>query len=459
MGINMTKSDAKDMTVGSPVKLILAFSAPLIAGNIFQLLYTMVDTMVVGQKLGVTALAALGTIDTINWTTSGMVLGLTQGCGIIMSQTFGKKDNEKLSLVIGNSITLSAIMAIILLILIQLLINPALLFLRLDENIMPLSEMYLRIIIGGIPIVVAYNIGAVILRSIGDSKSPLKAMIISTVLNVVLDIIFVCYLNWGIAGAAIATLIAQLFSAIYCAKKILSVDIITLKKKFFKPEISLIINLLKMGAPLALQNVIISLGGLILQAIIDGYGVLVIAASTATNKLYGILECAASAYGYAMTTYVGQNYGAGNINRIRKGVTTANIISFISCIIISAITISFGKVFLGWFINGTPEEELTTMKYAYIFLCTMSITLPILYIIYIFRSVMQGLGHPVIPMVTGFVELLIRLLAAWILPMKFGPSSLFVAHVLAWVGSDVLLIPGYYYCISKAKSAISEEKN
>lgn len=453
-----SNNNVKDMTIGSPFKLILSFSAPLIAGNIFQQLYTIVDTMVVGKKLGVTALAALGTIDTIYWVTNGVVLGITQGCGIVISQTFGKKDNEKLNYVIGNSISLSAIMSVILLTLIQILIVPALLFLKLDASIMPLSELYLRILIGGIPIVIAYNICAVILRSVGDSQSPLRAMIISTIMNVCLDILFVCVFEFGIAGAAIATLISQFFSAFYCVRKILSLDIISLKKDCFKPSGKLISQLIKLGTPLALQNVIISFGGMVLQSIIDGFGVLVIAASTATNKLYGILECAASAYGFAMTTYVGQNYGAGKIDRVRKGVTVANIISVISCIIIASITIGFGKIFLGLFISGTPEEEATTLRYAYIFLCTMSVTLPILYIIYIYRSVMQGLGHTVIPMITGFVELAIRLVAAWILPMKFGPESLFCAHVLAWVGSDILLIPGYYYCIKKASESVLAKK-
>ena len=434
-----------DMTTGSPLRLILLFSIPLIIGNIFQQFYTIVDTMVVGRVLGVTALAALGSVDTINWITTGAVLGMTQGFGILIAQKFGDKNVHQLNRIIRNSLLLSACLAVVLLVVVQLAINPFLVLLQVPSEIMPFSRLYLRILISGIPISIAYNMQAVILRSLGDSRSPLTAMVIATLTNIMLDILFVVFFRWGIVGAAAATLIAQFVSASYCATRIAKIELIHLTFDNLKPDPDWTIPMLKLGLPLAFQNMVISLGGMVLQSVIDSFGVLVIAGSTATNKLYGILESAALAYGYAMTTYVGQNYGAQKYTRIRKGVKTANIISVFSCVFIAFITISFGKSFLGFFISGTPEEVSTTMDYAYGFLRDMSLFLPTLYLIHILRSVLQGIGHTVMTMTSGIVELVIRIIVALTLPFIFGPGILFYAHILAWIGSDVALIISYFY--------------
>lgn len=446
----------QDMTIGNPMKLILAFSIPLIIGNIFQQLYTIVDTMVVGQALGVKALAALGSIDTINWVVTGFILGITQGFGILIAQKFGEGDRSNLNIIVTNSVVMSIIMAIILLVLVQLAIIPGLTLLRVPEEIVPYSVLYLRILISGIPIVVIYNMEAVILRSLGDSKSPLVAMTIATFTNIVLDILFVVAFKWGIKGAAIATLISQFLSAVFCFVRVKKIDILDIGKDGFRIDRKWAFSMMKMGLPLATQNVIISFGGMILQSVIDGFGIFVIAGSTATNKLYGILESAALAYGYAMTTYVGQNYGARKPDRIRKGVTTANVISVFSCVIIACITIGFGKYFLKLFISGNPEEVESTLYYAYAFLCDLSLFLPTLYLIHVLRSVLQGLGHTVVTMYSGFVELIIRIVAALTLPLIFGARILFGVHILAWIGSDILLIIAYYYYMRKLEGQIIE---
>ena len=443
------KKTTLDMTSGTPLRLILVFAVPIIIGNIFQQLYTFVDTMVVGKALGVTALAALSAVDTINFVCTGLALGMTQGFGILIAQQYGKKESESLNRVIRNSLVLSVILSLVLLVLIQLAINPFLTLLRVPDEIRPLSLIYLRILIGGLPIVIMYNMEAVILRSLGDSRSPLVAMVIATLTNTVLDLIFVIGLNMGIPGAAVATLIAQVISALYCAVRIKKIDFIDLSYKGVLIDKEWTLPMLKLGLPLAAQNLIIAFGNMILQAIIDGFGVLVIAGSTATNKLYGILDSAALGYSYAMITYVGQNYGAKKHDRIRKGVLTANVISVISCVLIASITIGFGKYMLGMFISGTEEEISVTLNYAYGFLRDMSIFLPTLYLIHVLRAVLQGLGHTIITMASGFIELVIRIVAALTLPAIFGPSVLFYAHILAWVGSDIILIAGYYYYINR----------
>ena len=251
-----------------------------------------------------------------------------------------------------------------------------------------------------------------------------------------------------------ATLIAQAFSATYCAYRIARIECLDISMKKIKLDVKWSGALLKIGAPLAVQNAIISFGGVIVQAVVDGFGVFVIAGSTAANKLYGILESAASAYGFAMATYVGQNFGAGNIKRIRKGVLTANLISVVSCVLIGGLMILTGQSILSLFISGTPEEMKMTMHYAYVFLSTMSYCLITLYLIHVLRNVLQGLGHTVVSMVSGFVELVFRILVILTLPGFFGPNCIFLSHVLAWVASDAVLIAGYYYYIPKLKPNI-----
>lgn len=316
-------SRIKNMTEGKPVFLIISFALPLMVGNVFQQLYTVVDTMVVGKALGVGALAALGAADWLNWMMLGTIQGLTQGFGILMAQEFGAGRHERLRKVVGNATVLSALGALLLLIAGQLVARPVLVLLQTPEEIIGNALLYLRIMFLGIPIVMAYNFLATILRSLGDGKTPLHAMIVAALTNIALDLLFVLVFGWGIAGAAVATLIGQLVSSLFCLWHIRKIEMLALKKPDFCMEGYLGKKLLYLGSPMALQGVIISVGGMIVQFVVNGFGVLFIAGFTATNKLYGVLEVAATSYGYAMVTYVGQNLGAGKIDRIRKGVRGA----------------------------------------------------------------------------------------------------------------------------------------
>ena len=345
-----------DMTAGKPASLILSFALPLMLGNVFQQLYTVVDTAVVGKALGVRALAALGAADWLNWLMLSMVQGLTQGFAILMAQAFGARQMDKLRLSIGASGILAATGAVILLALGQLLVVPVLTLLKTPGDIMPGSVLYLRVMFGGIPIVMAYNLFACILRSLGDGKTPLYAMVVASIVNIGVDLLFVLVFHWGIAGAAVATLVAQVCAAVLCLLQLRKLSELRLSRQDFKPDGKLLWRLLKLGSPMAMQNAIISIGGMIVQAVVNGFGVVFIAGITATNKLYGILEIAALSYGYAMITYTGQNLGAGNITRIRSGTRAALGISLVTSGIIAAVMIGFGKWIVGCFISGTPQE-------------------------------------------------------------------------------------------------------
>lgn len=442
-------SKIKNMTTGNPAGLIFKFALPLMAGNIFQQLYTVVDTMVVGKFLGVDALAALGASDWLNWMMLGIIQGFTQGFAIKMAQEFGAGNYKQLRKVIGNSAVLSVIFSVVLVILGQLAAKPILELLQTPSDIMPDTILYIRLMFAGVPIVMFYNLLACILRSLGDSKTPLNAMIIASITNIVLDVLFVFVFKWGIAGAAIATLIAQVVSGVYCLYFIRKIEILSLRKEDFKPEAALNGKLLLLGLPMAFQNAVIALGGMVIQFVVNGYGVIFIAGMTATNKMYGLLEIAATSYGYAVVTYVGQNLGAGENKRIRQGMRSSLGIGLITAFIIGFVMLFLGKIILSWFISGTPEEVTAAMDVAYLYLVIMNVCLPVLYILHIVRSGIQGMGNTFLPMLSGIAELVMRTGGALLLPHYMGEVGIFYAEVLAWFGADVVLVISYLILIRK----------
>lgn len=295
----------------------------------------------------------------------------------------------------------------------------------------------------------AYNLFACILRSMGDGKTPLQAMVVASVTNIVLDLVFVLVFQWGIAGAAVATLIAQLVSGCFCLYHIRKLDFIRFTKADFRIQPRMFAELLKLGSPMAFQNCIIAIGGMIVQFVINGFGVIFIAGFTASNKLYGILEIAATSYGYAMITYVGQNLGAGKYKRIRQGMRAAVRLAIVTSVVIAAVMLLFGKVILGWFISGTPREVEQTLRVAYFYLAVMSVCLPVLYILHVVRSAIQGMGNTVLPMVSGIVEFVMRTAAVLLLPLAVGEAGVFFAETAAWMGADVVLVTSYFILAGK----------
>ena len=440
----MAQERIRNMTEGSPARLLVSFALPLMAGNVFQQLYTVVDTAVVGRVVGVDALAAVGAADWLNWMILSMLFGFTQGFSILMAQHFGAGDHRELSRTVGVSLTLTAVIAGLSLVGGQAAAEPVLRLVNTPEDIRPLALLYLRIVFAGIPAIAANNFLASILRALGDSKTPLYAMIGASLLNVGLDLLFVMVFRWGVAGAAVATVIAQVFSAWFCWRSVRRISVIRLEKGDLRPTRARTVALLKLGFPVALQNWIISIGGMIVQSVINRYGMLFIAGYTATNKLYGLLEIAASSYGFALTSYVGQNLGAGRLDRIRKGVRAGVWISLGTAVAIGGGLLVFGQPLLSLFISGTQEQARAVLEIAYRYLCFMAIPLPVLYLLYVYRSSLMGLGDTVVPMASGFVEMAMRLSVALFLPLALGQEGIYYAEPAAWTGATVLLTAAYY---------------
>ena len=439
----------QSMTQGRPAKLIFTFAIPLMLGNVCQQLYTVVDTAIVGQALGVNALAALGAADWLNWLVLGVIQGFAQGFSIHMAQRFGANDEEGLNRSIGATISIAAAFSVLLLIVSQATMDPILRAMNTPEEVIGGAFTYLRIMFAGIPIIMAYNVLASILRALGDSRTPLYAMLIASVINIVLDLVFVMVFHWGIAGAVVATVIAQLFAGLYCLRAVLRVHIIKLKKEYFLPDPVMARRLLGLGLPVAAQNMIIAVGGMVVQSVVNRYGVLFVAGFTATNKLYGILEIAATSFGYAVTTYVGQNLGGGLLGRIKKGLHSATWIALLTSAVITAAVLLLGRFAVALFISGTPEEVALSTEVAVHYLNIMSICLSVLYMLHIYRSALMGLGDTVMPMASGIVEFLMRIGVAIFLPALMGQEGIFYAEVAAWAGAAVLLVATYFVRMKK----------
>ena len=443
----------KDMTSGSPAGLILRFALPLMLGNVFQQFYTFVDTMVVGQALGVKALAALGAAEWLTFLMFGLVQGLVQGFSLVMARQFGAGDEKGLKKAVAGAVWLSLGAAFLFTALGQLMLRPVLLLLRTPAEIIDLTLIYLRILYASLPVAFAYNMLAALLRALGNSKTPLQAMTLSSFCNIALDLLFVFGFGWGIQGAAAATVLAQILAACFCCVKLRGSGLFSLGNKEYYPDREVIREQLKLGLPMGLQNMITAMGGLIVQSVINGFGVLFIAGYTAANKLYGLLEIAASSYGYAMSTYSGQNMGAARYDRIGKGLRAANLIGAATALLMSAIMVFLGKPVLGCFLTGDSVTVEGAMRIGYHFLLVLAFFFPFLYILYVTRSCIQGMGNSLLPMISSIVQLVMRTGCALLLPALIGESGVFYGEVCAWLGADLLLAFSYFYCMKKFRTA------
>lgn len=434
------------MTQGHPGRLMMLFSLPLMLGNVFQQMYTVVDTAIVGKGVGMTALASLGTVDWLNWMFISVAQGLTQGFSVLTAQKFGQSDEEGLKRSIGLSFSLTAGIGLLLTLIGQLGLDVFLELLRVPEMLRENAELYSRVILAGIPVMIFYNFCASVLRAVGDSKTPFYAMIIASVTNIALDCVAVFAMGWGVAGAAGATVFSQCVACGICAVKIFKSPLLRFEKKHAKPELAGSRRLLYLGVPMAMQNIAISISGMVVQSVVNGFDTGFIAGFTATNKLYGVLEIAALSYGYAVTTYTGQNFGAGLWERIKKGVHWAELISVVTSVVIGGAMILLGRPITMLFISSEdPQLVIRAGDIAYHYLFVMSASLPILYLLYAYRSVLQGIGNTTIPLLSGVVEFVIRVALAMTVSYFGGREEIFLAEPFCWIGATTLLGVSCYY--------------
>lgn len=435
----------QNMTSGKPTRLLFFFALPLMLGNIFQQLYTVVDTAIVGKGVGMDALAALGAVAWLNWLPVGIAQGFTQGFSVRMSQNFGKGDMAALRKTAGASATLSAVISAVAT-LISLAALPACLdLLAVQAELRGMAHLYSEILIIGIPVTMFYNFCSSVLRAVGDSKTPLYAMIAAAVINVILDLLAVYVLHLGIAGAAVATLIAQCAAGFLCTLRISHIPELRFSLRDMKCSRSDSGRLMKLGVPVAFQNIIITAGGMAVQTVVNGFDMPFIAGFTAAAKLYGVLEIAAISYGYAVTTYIGQNYGARRWDRIRQGIRSAIVLSAVTSAVTAALMILFGRPLSMLFISDeTAGAAVQAENTAYMYLFVMSVFIIIIYLLYVYRAALQGMGNTFISMVSGIVEFAMRAGVAVTVGITGFKNGIFFAEPVSWFGGAVLLITAYY---------------
>lgn len=443
----------RNMTQGHPGKLLMVFALPLMAGNVFQQLYTVVDTAIVGRGVSMDALAALGTVDWLNWMFLGIAQGFSQGFSVRMSQKYGQGDREGLKRTLGVSAVLALLVAIVTLAVAQLGLELFLNILNVPDDLRPQAALYSRIILLGIPAMVFYNYTASVLRAIGDSKTPLIAMLAAALSNIILDCIAVFWLRWGIAGAAAATVAAQILAGGLCTLRIIKNPALRFGRADMAFDSGIARDLMGLGVPVAAQNVIIAVGGIAMQTVVNTFKTSFIAGYTATNKLYGILEIAAVSYGYAVTTYIGQNYGAMLYERIKRGTAWAVGISLATSAVIGGAMILFGREITMLFISSEdPALAAAAGETAYRYLTVMATCLPTLYLLYVYRSALQGMGDTRIPLLSGVMEFVMRVGGAVLIGQVVWREGIFYAEVSAWIAAAVLLAIAYYrraYCLNK----------
>lgn len=436
----------KDMTIGKPTKLILQFSAPMLIGNIFQQFYSMVDSIVVGKGIGINALAAVGSTSSINFMIIGFIIGLANGFGILVSQRFGAADEAGVKKTVAMSVYLSLFIAIIVTILSLLTSMPLLKLLNTPIDIIKDANLYISIIYAGIIATIFYNLLSSTLRAFGDSKTPFYVMIISSIVNIVLNIMCVIGFKLGVAGSAISTDIAQVISCILCYRVIRKHEMLKMTKEDWKLDFSICKRLFILGIPAAIQNSVTAVGGMILQSIVNGFGSIYVAGYTAAMKIMSLAEQPGVTFGFAMSTFTGQNLGAKKYDRIRVGIIKCIKISTVVNVFISLILFLFNHQIVGLFVSSS---ETQVFKVSGQFLVVMSMLIWDLGLLFIYRSALQGMGNTMIPMISGVLELAIRLSVAMILPRYLGFLGICIAEVSAWAGAEILLMAAYYISYKK----------
>lgn len=383
-----------DMTVGKPWEKIVAFTIPMLIGNIAQQLYNTVDSIVVGKYVGDNALAAVGSANPILNLLLVLFVGISMGVGIMVSQYFGSRDRENLSLTIGSSIMLTAISSIILMVLGAMIIRPVLHALNTPDSIMDWCTSYLFILLMGIVGPAYYNILCGILRGLGDSLSALVYLLIATVLNIILDLWFVAGFHMGVAGVALATVIAQLVSAFLCFLKLCRMkDLFDMRLQYLKPHKDNVMTVLRLGLPSGITQAIFSLAMVVVQSLTNSFGEMVIAANVIIMRVDGFAMMPNFSFGTAMTTYSGQNVGARKLERVKQGAREGTLIAVGTSVVITGLILIFGRYLMAIF---TSTEELVLlsanmMKILAVGYIAMAVTQSL-------SGVMRGAGDTMTPM-------------------------------------------------------------
>lgn len=438
----------QDMTKGSPVKMILCFALPMLVGNLFQQLYNIVDSIVVSRGVGVNAFASVGCTGSVNFFILGFVMGLCQGFSILISQYFGAEDVTYLRKSVAMSIYLSAVSVVVVSVLAVASARGLLTLMKTPDIYMEDAVLYSRIVYGCIGCLVCYNMTSSILRALGDSRTPLISIVISCFVNIGLDLLFVLVFHWGVAGAAVATALAQLSAMGFNLFRMKKIEQLRLSREDFRVDLPLMKKMVFIGLPMAFQNSVTALGVMTLQGVINTLGAVYTVAYAAGCRIVNIIQQPNATFGMTMTTYVGQNLGAKKYDRIKDGVRKCVMINMIICAVLCLSMFLFADNISAFIIkDGAAEAIAESAEYIFVLSCFLWV----LGLLWPYRSALQGMGRTVVPMLSGGLELLLRIGLVLTLPLIFGFRGVMAAEVSAWTGAAIMNIVAYYLLQRKRK--------
>ena len=447
----MSNQKTRDLTTGSPMGLLLSFMLPLLLGMVFQQFYSMVDTMVVGKFLGVEALAGVGSTGSINFLVLGMCNGICAGFAIPVAQKFGQRDFDGLRKFVGNMLWLSLFFAGIITLITTLWCRKILLWMNTPADTFSYAYDYIFLVFLGIPATMLYNLLSGIIRSLGDSRTPLYFLIFSSLLNVGLDLAFIVGLGMGVAGAGWATLLSQLISGLLCLWYMAGhFPVLKLSRENLRPERSYMLRLLAMGLPMGMQYSITAIGSILLQTAVNTLGAAAMAAMTAGSKVSMFAVCPFDAIGSTAATFAGQNIGAGKPERVHRGVQDASILGVAYSALILMVLVLWGGNLTTIFLDtGDTEAAKVILSMSRRFLiCNAIFYVPLLYV-NLLRFTIQGLGFSNLAVLAGVFEMVARGVFGLCLVPFFGFDAVCYANPAAWVMADIFLFPAYYACLKK----------
>lgn len=434
----------KDMTKGSVLRLILEFAVPTCFGLLFQQFYSMVDTMIVGKVLGVNQLAGVGATGSLFFMVIWFCIGICNGFSIPIAQMFGAKKDEDLQRYVANGTWLCVVFGALITCLVSLFCRQMLVLLRTPEEIFEYAYIYILIIFLGIPCTFLYNYLAGIARALGDSRTPLAFLAVSSVLNIVLDLVLMIPVPLGVAGAALATVISQGVSGgiclVYMKKKY---AVLTLLKDTRRFRASYVKTLCRIGIPMGLQYSITGIGSLVITAAVNTLGAAAVAGVTAAQKICNLSTCPIDALGQTMAPYSGQNIGAGMPERVSEGVKKASICGFAWSIVCLPLLFFFGKPLTTLFLD---EINPQVVDYSFRFLMVAALGYCLLTLVNVVRFSIQGMGYSGLAVTAGALEMVARSFAGIVLTPLMGFTGICLANVLAWIFADVFLIPAFRFC-------------
>ena len=450
----MRKTEVKNLTTGSPFKLILGFAIPMLLGYLFQQFYNMVDTIVVGQCLGVKALAAVGSTGSINFMINGFCIGVSSGFAIPVAQRFGAEDYKNMRKFVANSMWLLVIFASVMTIGVGVLCMDILRWMNTPSDIIQGAYDYIFVIFMGIPVTYLYNLLAGIIRSLGDSKTPVYFLLLSSGLNIILDFYTILGLGMGVGGPALATVISQGISAVLCLIYMIKrypILRMTKEERRFDPAMAKV--LCGMGIPMGLQYSITAIGSVILQTAVNSLGSLAVAAISTGNKVSLFFCCPFDALGGTMATYAGQNVGAKKFDRVKEGVKAASLIGLAYSIIAFVVLFLTGDKIALLFMDA-GNVEIIDQVHQFLTICS-AFYFP-LTLVNVVRFTIQGMGFSVFAILAGVCEMIARSVVGFFLVPMFGFLPVCFASPLAWIAADLFLVPAFYHCLSKLKREAKE---